>query len=231
VTALPLSVWRSASGGWSGRFPLARVCLPWQRARRRMRLRLDLGRRPHALPRFDGPSRKAWPVGCVDACLPAARRRPTVACVRLGPLVASTAFSPTGTDRPNGGDDRRALRGRFRSRASEPAGTRPSSVRFGIPFDRLVSRVSRKSFEIIRRLLAGAEGGVSFEGPDFNGWGRRRADAAPGRARFPMMIGTFGGRRMLEITLPARPETWNAWYSVGTATRPPGFRGSWPQAC
>jgi alkanesulfonate monooxygenase SsuD/methylene tetrahydromethanopterin reductase-like flavin-dependent oxidoreductase (luciferase family) len=155
----------------------------------------------HMLYRGDGrPERGPWDAWTLLAALAASTER-----VRLGPLVASTAFHPPG------------LIARMAATIDELSGRRfvlglgagwnETEFRsFGIPFDRLVSRFE-ESFEIIRRLLAGER--VSFEGRF------QRVDDAvlmPRPARpVPMMIGT-SGPRMLEITLP-HVGTWNSWYS------------------
>jgi alkanesulfonate monooxygenase SsuD/methylene tetrahydromethanopterin reductase-like flavin-dependent oxidoreductase (luciferase family) len=155
----------------------------------------------HMLYRGDGrPERGPWDAWTLLAALAASTER-----VRLGPLVASTAFHPPG------------LIARMAATIDELSGHRfvlglgagwnETEFRsFGIPFDRLVSRFE-ESFEIIRRLLAGER--VSFEGRF------QRVDDAvlmPRPARpVPMMIGT-SGPRMLEITLP-HVGAWNAWYS------------------
>jgi alkanesulfonate monooxygenase SsuD/methylene tetrahydromethanopterin reductase-like flavin-dependent oxidoreductase (luciferase family) len=155
----------------------------------------------HMLYRGDGrPERGPWDAWTLLAALAASTER-----VRLGPLVASTAFHPPG------------LIARMAATIDELSGSRfmlglgagwnETEFRsFGIPFDRLVSRFE-ESFEIIRRLLAGER--VSFEGRF-----QRVEDAVlmplPSRP-VPIMVGT-AGRRMLEITLP-HVGTWNAWYS------------------
>jgi alkanesulfonate monooxygenase SsuD/methylene tetrahydromethanopterin reductase-like flavin-dependent oxidoreductase (luciferase family) len=155
----------------------------------------------HMLYRGDGrPERGPWDAWTLLAALAASTER-----VRLGPLVASTAFHPPG------------LIARMAATIDELSGNRfvlglgagwnETEFRaFGIPFDRLVSRFE-ESFEIIRRLLAGER--VSFDGRF-----QRVEDAVlmPRPARpVPLMIGTVGPR-MLEITLP-HLDTWNAWYS------------------
>jgi alkanesulfonate monooxygenase SsuD/methylene tetrahydromethanopterin reductase-like flavin-dependent oxidoreductase (luciferase family) len=115
----------------------------------------------HMLYRGDGrPERGPWDAWTLLGALAASTER-----VRLGPLVASTAFHPPG------------LIARMAATIDELSGHRfvlglgagwnETEFRsFGIPFDRLVSRFE-ESFEIIRRLLAGER--VSFEA-DFNGW-------------------------------------------------------------
>jgi alkanesulfonate monooxygenase SsuD/methylene tetrahydromethanopterin reductase-like flavin-dependent oxidoreductase (luciferase family) len=155
----------------------------------------------HMLYRGDGrPERGPWDAWTLLAALAASTER-----VRLGPLVASTAFHPPGLIARMAATIDELSGGRFVLGLG--AGWNETEFRsFGIPFDRLVSRFE-ESFEIIRRLLAGER--VNFEGRF------QRVDDAvlmPRPARsVPMMIGT-SGPRMLEITLP-HVGTWNAWYS------------------
>jgi alkanesulfonate monooxygenase SsuD/methylene tetrahydromethanopterin reductase-like flavin-dependent oxidoreductase (luciferase family) len=155
----------------------------------------------HMLYRGDGrPERGPWDAWTLLAGLAASTER-----VRLGPLVASTAFHPPGLIARMAATIDELSGGRFVLGLG--AGWNETEFRsFGIPFDRLVSRFE-ESFEIIRRLLAGER--VSFDGRF-----QRVEDAVlmPRPARpVPMMIGT-SGPRMLEITLP-HVGTWNAWYS------------------
>jgi alkanesulfonate monooxygenase SsuD/methylene tetrahydromethanopterin reductase-like flavin-dependent oxidoreductase (luciferase family) len=155
----------------------------------------------HMLYRGDGrPERGPWDAWTLLAALAASTEQ-----VRLGPLVASTAFHPPGLIARMAATIDELSGGRFVLGLG--AGWNETEFRsFGIPFDRLVSRFE-ESFEIIRRLLAGER--VSFQGRF------QRVDDAvlmPRPARpVPMMVGT-SGPRMLEITLP-HVETWNAWYS------------------
>jgi alkanesulfonate monooxygenase SsuD/methylene tetrahydromethanopterin reductase-like flavin-dependent oxidoreductase (luciferase family) len=155
----------------------------------------------HMLYRGDGrPERGPWDAWTLLAALAASTER-----VRLGPLVASTAFHPPGLIARMAATIDELSGGRFVLGLG--AGWNETEFRsFGIPFDRLVSRFE-ESFEIIRRLIAGER--VSFEGRF------QRVDDAvlmPRPARpVPMMVGT-SGPRMLEITLP-HVDTWNVWYS------------------
>jgi alkanesulfonate monooxygenase SsuD/methylene tetrahydromethanopterin reductase-like flavin-dependent oxidoreductase (luciferase family) len=155
----------------------------------------------HMLYRGDGrPERGPWDAWTLLAALAASTER-----VRLGPLVASTAFHPPGLIARMAATIDELSGGRFVLGLG--AGWNETEFRsFGIPFDRLVSRFE-ESFEIIRRLLAGER--VSFDGRF-----QRVEDAVlmPRPARpVPMMIGT-SGPRMLEITLP-HVSAWNVWYS------------------
>jgi alkanesulfonate monooxygenase SsuD/methylene tetrahydromethanopterin reductase-like flavin-dependent oxidoreductase (luciferase family) len=155
----------------------------------------------HMLYRDDGrPERGPWDAWTLLAGLAASTER-----VRLGTLVASTAFHPPGLIARMAATIDELSGGRFVLGLG--AGWNEVEFRsFGIPFDRLVSRFE-ESFEIIRRLLAGER--VSFEGRF-----QRVEDAVllPPPARpVAMMVGT-AGPRLLGITLP-HVGTWNAWYS------------------
>jgi alkanesulfonate monooxygenase SsuD/methylene tetrahydromethanopterin reductase-like flavin-dependent oxidoreductase (luciferase family) len=155
----------------------------------------------HMLYRGDGrPERGPWDAWTLLAALAVSTER-----VRLGPLVASTAFHPPGLIARMAATIDELSGGRFVLGLG--AGWNETEFRsFGIPFDRLVSRFE-ESFEIIRRLLAG-------ERVRFDGRFQRMEEAVlmPRPARpVPMMVGT-AGPRMLEITLP-HVGTWNVWYS------------------
>jgi alkanesulfonate monooxygenase SsuD/methylene tetrahydromethanopterin reductase-like flavin-dependent oxidoreductase (luciferase family) len=125
--------------------------------------------------------------------------------VRLGPLVACTAFHPPGliakmaatVDEESGG----------RLVLSLGAGWNESEFRaFGIPFDHRVSRFE-ESFEIVRRLLSGDR--VTLAG---RFWQADDAVLLPRPVRRPdLMVGSNSGR-MLAITLP-HVDAWNTWYS------------------
>src|SRR5918996_481415 len=111
----------------------------------------------HLLYRADGdrPERAPWDVWTQLAALAAVTSR-----VRLGPLVAATAFHAPGllaraaasVDEISGG----------RLVLGLGAGWNETEFRaFGFPFDRRVARFA-ESFEVIRRLLAGDR--VAFRG-------------------------------------------------------------------
>jgi alkanesulfonate monooxygenase SsuD/methylene tetrahydromethanopterin reductase-like flavin-dependent oxidoreductase (luciferase family) len=198
VTALPLSV--------GVQLPEVEREVRWSELRAMARAAEECGFESiwvgdHMLYRGDGrPERGPWDAWTLLAALAASTER-----VRLGPLVASTAFHPPGLIARMAATIDELSGGRFVLGLG--AGWNETEFRsFGIPFDRLVSRFE-ESFEIIRRLLAGER--VSFEGRF------QRVDDAvlmppPARA-VPMMVGT-SGPRMLEITLP-HVDTWNVWYS------------------
>ncbi|HVV58202.1 MAG TPA: LLM class flavin-dependent oxidoreductase [Gaiellaceae bacterium] len=155
----------------------------------------------HLLYRGDGrPERGPWDCWTTLAGLATATER-----VRLGPLVACTAFREPGllartaaaVDELSGG------------RLVVALGSGWNQVEFdafGLPFDRRVARFA-EAFEIVRRLLAGER--VTFHG-DFH-----RVDDAvllpPPARRPPLMVGA-NGPRMLELTLP-HVDAWNTWFT------------------
>jgi probable F420-dependent oxidoreductase len=154
----------------------------------------------HLLYRDDRGERGPWDVWTQLAALAAVTTR-----VRLGPLVAATAFHPPG------------MLARMAASVDEVSGGRfvlgigagwneVEFGAFGFPFDRLVSRFE-ESFEIVRRLLAGEH--VTFTG-EFH----RVVDAVllpPPARRIPLMIGA-NRPRMLSIALP-HVDAWNTWYT------------------
>ena len=155
----------------------------------------------HLLYRGGGlPERGPWDVWTQLAALGAVTSR-----VRLGPLVAATAFHAPGilaraaasVDEVSGG----------RLVLGIGAGWNETEFRaFGFPFDRRVSRFA-ESFDVVRRLLAGEEVTVSgaFVSVD-------HAVLLPRPARrVPLVIGA-NGERILSIAL-AHADAWNTWYS------------------
>ena len=175
----------------------------------------------HLLYRGGGrPERGPWDAWTQLAALAVLTTR-----VRLGPLVAATAFHPPGViarmaasiDEISGG----------RLTLGLGAGWNETEFHaFGFPFDRTVSRFG-ESFEIVRRLLVG-------EHVTFNGEFQNVDDAVllpPPRRRVPIMIGS-NGARMLGIALP-HVDAWNTWFtSYGNTVE--GFanlRGDVDAAC
>jgi probable F420-dependent oxidoreductase len=164
----------------------------------------------HLLYRGGGrPERGPWDVWTQLAALAAATER-----VKLGPLVACTAFHPPGilarmaasVDEVSGG----------RLVLGIGAGWNEVEFRaFGIPYDRRVSRFE-EAFEIVRRLVAG-------ERVTFHGRFHEVEDAVllpPPERRIPLMIGA-NRPRMLSIALPY-VESWNTWHTHYGNT-PEGF--------
>ena len=155
----------------------------------------------HLLYRGDGrPDRGPWDVWTQLAALAAITSR-----VRLGPLVAATAFHAPG------------ILARMAVSVDEVSGGRlvlglgagwnePEFRAFGVPSDRLASRFE-EAFEIVRRLLAGER--VTFHGR-FHTVDEAVLLPRPSR-RIPLLLGSKGAR-MLGIALP-HVDAWNAWYS------------------
>jgi alkanesulfonate monooxygenase SsuD/methylene tetrahydromethanopterin reductase-like flavin-dependent oxidoreductase (luciferase family) len=164
----------------------------------------------HMLYRGDGrPERGPWDAWAVLAALAAATRR-----VRLGPLVAATAFHPPGLIARMAAAIDEISSGRF-VLGLGTGWNETEFEAFGIPFDHRVARFE-EAFEIIRRLLAGER--VTFEGRY-----HRAEDAVllpPPARRVPILVGTTGPR----VMAAAGPhiDWWNCWYSWYGNT-PSGF--------
>ena len=155
----------------------------------------------HLLYRGGGrPERGPWDSWTQLAALAVLTRR-----VRLGPLVAATAFHGPGVIARMAASIDEISGARFTLGLG--AGWNETEFRaFGFPFDKTVSRFE-ESFEIVRRLLAGEH--VTLKG-EFHS-----VDDAvllpPPRRRVPLMLGS-NGARMLGIALP-HVEAWNTWFS------------------
>jgi probable F420-dependent oxidoreductase len=154
----------------------------------------------HLLYRGDGrPERGPWEAWSMLAALAAVTSR-----VRLGPMVAATAFHLPGilakkaaaVDEISGG----------RLVLGLGAGWNEVEFRaFGIPFDHRAARFE-ESFDVIRRLLAGERVTVHGRFVDVE-------DAVllpPPARRVPLLIGSSGAR-VLAATLPY-VDAWNTWY-------------------
>jgi alkanesulfonate monooxygenase SsuD/methylene tetrahydromethanopterin reductase-like flavin-dependent oxidoreductase (luciferase family) len=175
----------------------------------------------HFLYRGGGkPERGPWDAWTQLAALAAITTR-----VRLGPLVAATAFHSPGAIARMAASIDEISGGRFTLGLG--AGWNETEFRaFGFPFDHTVSRFE-ESFEIVRRLLSG-------EHVSFNGEFHSVEDAVllpPPRRRVPIMLGS-NGARMLGIALP-HVDAWNTWFtSYGNTVE--GFanlRGDIDAAC
>jgi alkanesulfonate monooxygenase SsuD/methylene tetrahydromethanopterin reductase-like flavin-dependent oxidoreductase (luciferase family) len=148
----------------------------------------------------DRGERGPWDAWTQLAALAASTER-----VRLGPLVAATAFHPPGVIARMAASIAEVSGGRFVLGIG--AGWNEVEFRaFGFPHDRLVSRFE-EAFEIVRRLLAG-------ERVTLAGRFHRVQDAVllprPEQS-VPLMVGGFGPR-LLSLTLP-HVDAWNTWYS------------------
>ena len=156
----------------------------------------------HLLYRYaDGSTRGPWEVWTLLSAIAASTTR-----IRLGPLVAATAFHAPAmlakmaatVDDVSGG----------RLIVGLGAGWNETEFKaFGFPFDHRISRFE-EAFTIIRTLLR--EGSIDFDGRFFQA---RDCELLPRPATPggpPLMVGSVGPR-MLEITLPF-VEQWNVWY-------------------
>jgi alkanesulfonate monooxygenase SsuD/methylene tetrahydromethanopterin reductase-like flavin-dependent oxidoreductase (luciferase family) len=125
--------------------------------------------------------------------------------VRLGPLVASTAFHPAGLIARMAASIDEISRGRFVLGLG--TGWNETEFRaFGIPYDRRVSRFA-EAFDIVRRLLAGEHATVAGRFQEVE-----EAVLLPTPARrVPLMVGG-NGPKLLALTLP-HVDAWNTWYS------------------
>ncbi|MBI3745499.1 MAG: LLM class flavin-dependent oxidoreductase [Chloroflexi bacterium] len=165
----------------------------------------------HLLYRFaDGSARGPWEVWTLLSAIAASTSR-----IRLGPLVASTAFHAPAmlakmavtVDEVSGG----------RLVLGLGAGWNESEFRaFGFPFDHRIDRFE-EAFTIIRTLLR--EGRIDFDGRYYRA---RDCELLPRPARPggpPLLVGSRG-ERMLRITLP-HVDAWNVWFA-DTANSPDG---------
>ncbi|MBI2776553.1 MAG: LLM class flavin-dependent oxidoreductase [Chloroflexi bacterium] len=165
----------------------------------------------HLLYRFaDGTSRGPWEAWTMLSALAASTSR-----IRLGPLVASTAFHAPAmlakmaatVDEVSGG---RLILG-------IGAGWNETEFRaFGFPFDHRIDRFE-EAFTIVRTLLR--DGAIDFDGRYHRA---RDCELLPRPARPggpPILIGSQGPR-MLRITLP-HVQQWNVWFA-DTGNSPAG---------
>ena len=155
----------------------------------------------HLLYRGGGrPERGPWDAWTQLAALAVITTR-----VRLGPLVAATAFHPPGVIARMAASIDEISGGRF-TLGLGAGWNEPEFRAFGYPFERTVSRFE-ESFEIVRRLLAGEH--VTFKG-EFHSVDDAVLLPPPHRT-VPIMLGS-NGARMLGIALP-HVEAWNTWFS------------------
>ena len=165
----------------------------------------------HLLYRFaDGSTRGPWEAWTMLSALAAATSR-----IRLGPLVAATAFHAPAmlakmaatVDEVSGG----------RLMLGLGAGWNETEFRaFGFPFDHRIDRFE-EAFTILRTLLR--EGAIDFDGRYYQA---RDCELLPRPARPggpPLLIGSRG-ERMFRITLP-HVDAWNVWFS-DTGNSPAG---------
>ena len=145
------------------------------------------------------PDRGPWEAWTLLAALAAVTDR-----VRLGPLVACTAFHPPALIAKMAATVAEVSAGRFVLGLG--AGWSETEFwAFGLPYDRRVARFE-ESFAAIRRLLAGER--VTMRGRFVTMEDAvlvPRPSAAP-----PLMIGS-NGPRMLAAALP-HVDAWNTWF-------------------
>ncbi|HEX5451005.1 MAG TPA: LLM class flavin-dependent oxidoreductase [Candidatus Limnocylindrales bacterium] len=166
----------------------------------------------HLLYRLpDGSSRGPWEVWTSLAAVAAATSR-----IRLGPLVAATAFHAP------------AMLAKLAATVDEISGGRlilglgagwnaVEFEAFGFPFDHRIDRFE-EAFTVIRTLLR--EGAIDFDGRYVRA---RHAELLPPPGRPggpPILIGSTGPR-MLSITIP-HVDAWNAWFKE-FGNRPEGL--------
>jgi len=156
----------------------------------------------HLLYRFaDGTSRGPWEAWTMLSALAASTTR-----IRLGPLVAATAFHSPAMLAKMGATVDEISGGRLVLGLG--AGWNETEFRaFGFPFDHRIDRFE-EAFTIVRTLLR--DGAIDFEGRYFQA---RDCELLPRPARPggpPLLIGSRG-ERMLRITLP-HVDAWNVWF-------------------
>jgi probable F420-dependent oxidoreductase len=165
----------------------------------------------HLLYRYgDGSTRGPWEVWTMLSALAASTSR-----IRLGPLVAATAFHAppmlaklaATVDEISGG---RLILGLG-------AGWNETEFRaFGIPFDHRIDRFE-EAFTIIHGLLR--HGAIDFDGTYYQARDCELVPRGPRAGGPPLMIGS-NGDRMLRITAP-HVDAWNSWYA-DTRNEPAG---------
>ena len=156
----------------------------------------------HLLYRYeDGSARGPWEVWTLLSAIAASTSR-----IRLGPLVAATAFHAP------------AMLAKMAATVDEVSGGRlivglgagwndTEFQAFGFPFDHRISRFE-EAFTIIRTLLT--EGRIDFDGRFFQARDCELLPRPVTPGGPPLMVGSVGPR-MLEITLP-HVQQWNVWY-------------------
>jgi alkanesulfonate monooxygenase SsuD/methylene tetrahydromethanopterin reductase-like flavin-dependent oxidoreductase (luciferase family) len=148
---------------------------------------------------YRAPERGPWEAWTLLAALAAVTER-----VRLGPLVACTAFHPAALIAKMAATVAEVSGGRFVLGLG--AGWNEAEFRaFGLPYDRRVARFE-ESFDAIRRLLAGER--VTAAGRFVALEDAVLLPAPPDPP--PLMIGS-NGPRMLAAALP-HAEAWNTWF-------------------
>lgn len=154
----------------------------------------------HLLYRDDGrEERGPWDAWTVLAALAAVTSR-----VRIGPLVACTAFAPPGLLARRAAAVQEVSAGRLVLALG--AGWNEEEFRaFGLPFDQRASRF-KQSFDVVRRLLRGERVTQSSE---FSTTYDAVVLPLPEQL-IPLVVGSVG-ERVLRATLPY-VDGWNVWF-------------------
>lgn len=157
----------------------------------------------HLLYRFpDRPSRGPWEAWTTLSAIAASTTR-----IRLGPLVACTAFHNPAVLAKQAATLDEISGGRFVLGLG--AGWNETEFKaFGIPFDHRIARFE-EAFTIIRTLLR--EGAIDFDGRYYSARDCELIPRGPTPGGPPLLIGS-SGERMLAIALP-HVDAWNAWYA------------------
>ena len=157
----------------------------------------------HLLYRFaDGTTRGPWEAWSLLSGLAA-----VTSTIRLGPLVACTAFHNPAVLAKQADTLDEISGGRFVLGLG--AGWNETEFgAFGIPFDHRIDRFE-EAFTIIRGLLR--DGAIDFEGRYYSTRDCELVPRGPTPGGPPLLIGSTGPR-MLAITAP-HVDAWNAWYA------------------
>jgi alkanesulfonate monooxygenase SsuD/methylene tetrahydromethanopterin reductase-like flavin-dependent oxidoreductase (luciferase family) len=178
----------------------------------------------HLLMRLEGHAQQgAWECWAMLSALAAATER-----LALGPLVSCTGYRNP------------ALTAKLAETVDEISGGRlilglgagwaePEYAAFGFPSDHRFRRFA-EAFTIIRELVR--EGHTDFAGEYYTA---RNCDLLPRGPRpggMPIMVGTFGGERMLRL-IAAHADSWNVWVNAtgNRASGVPALREAVDAAC
>lgn len=178
----------------------------------------------HLLMRVEGAEQQgAWECWTMLAALAAETTR-----LELAPFVSCTAYRNP------------ALTAKMAETLDEISGGRlilglgagwaePEYRAFGYPYDHRVSRFE-EAFTIIRTLLR--DGKIDFDGTYYQARDCELRPRGPRPAGLPIMVGTFGGPRMLRL-LAEHADSWNVWanYTGNRAAGVPPLRETVDAAC
>ena len=154
----------------------------------------------------------AWEAWSMLAALAATTTR-----IEIAPLVACTAYRNP------------ALTAKIAETVDEISGGRlilglgagwaePEYAAFGYPYDHRFSRFE-EAFAIIRSLIR--EGSVDFHGAYYDADHCELRPRGPRPDGMPIMVGTFGGPRMIRL-IAEHADIWNVW-AANTGNRAAGI--------